>query len=358
MDVMTGYIAKSPAQNTTITFTGGTLNTGNKSVNNLPLGFNLVGNPYPSYVDFELATKIGVENSIWYRSKKEGTYNFHTYNVTGGVSVKDGTAIIPPMQSFWIKTTNVTNSLAFTNNMRLHQDQSVLTNRLKVPKLSTQQLLRLQVSNGTNSDELVVYFNENAQNAMDAYDSQKMFNNITEVPEIYTQLGSEKLVINGMNAIPFDIEIPVGFSTLQPNNFSISASELKNFAAGTRILLIDKQNPTTEFELNEGTTYNFSSETTTGIDRFSLIFHAPGVATGINTSEKLNVQVFVNSANQITIVAPENMDYDIYNGLGQKVSTGFITAQNNTVNQQLRTGIYIVRVSGIGKELTNRVIIK
>jgi hypothetical protein len=365
MEIMKGYIAKSPAQPTTINFTGGTLNTGPQSVANLPLGFNLVGNPYPSYVDFAQATKTNVTNSIWYRSKKEGTYNFHTYNVTGGISINDGTAIIPPMQSFWIKTTSATNTFGFTNDMRSHQDQTVDANRLKAPKANTQQLIRLQVSNATDRDETVIYFNPAAQNSVDEYDTQKMFNNIASKPEIFTKIGNELLVINGMNEVPFNNEIPVGFSTLTAGDFSISRTELTNFDQGTRVILKDKLNPSTEFELSEDISYNFNADiTTASTDRFSLIFRAPGTTTGIENNTKFNAQVFVNASNQITIIAPEKAAYVIYSAVGQKLTEG-IVHQNTTMvdvnsfkGSGTGSGIYIVRVSDNEKELTSKLIIQ
>lgn len=360
MDIMKGYIAISPAQNTTITFTGGTLNTGDKSINNLPLGFNLVGNPYASYVNWTDATKTNISTSIWYRSKSTGSYLFQTYNVAGdGISVNGGIDLIPPMQSFWVKTTNTTNSLGFTNLMRSHQDQTVLINRLKAPKVSTQQFLRLQVSNGTNRDEAVIYVNANAQNTLDAYDSQKMFSNMTEVPEIYTQIGTDKLVINGMNALPYDTEIPLGFSTLQSNNFSISASEVKNFDAETYIILKDKLKPNTETELSQGVVYNFSSDITTpSTDRFSIIFRTRGISTGFKNIENENqVLKTIQSNHQIRIdsnLGQKGM-VSICNTIGQKLMC--MSTTGTLLSKRLNSGVYFVTVNVNGISTTKKVII-
>ena len=352
---MKGYIAKAPAQNTTINFTGGTLNTGDKSVSNLPLGFNLVGNPYPSSLDFAQATKTNVANSIWYRSKKTGSYNFHTYNVTGGVSVNDGVAIIAPMQAFWIKTTSATNTLGFTNNMRSHQDQTVVANRLMVPKVNAQQMMRLQVSNSVNKDESVIYFNTGAQNTVDDYDSQKMFNNTAEVPEIFTVIEGTNLAINGMNTIPYDSKIPLGFKTITEGNFSISVPEFKNFEIGTKVILKDNQNPTVEIDLSTGEIYNFNAPITASTsDRFSLLFRAPSNSTGIETTEKTNAQVFVNAANQIMISSPEKSKYAIYNAMGQLIENGTLNSELQTVNCKLQTGIFVVKVNNE----STRVIVK
>jgi hypothetical protein len=353
---MKGYIAKSPTANTTINFNGGTLNTGAQSLVDMPLGFNLVGNPYASYVDFAQATKTNVLSSIWYRSKKyNNTYNFHTYNVVGGISINDGTAIIAPMQSFWIKTTSATNTFGFTNAMRLHQDQSVAGNRLKAPKVNTQPLLRLQVSNGTNKDETVLYFNPNAQNTVDDYDTQKYFNNVAEVPEIYTKNGSANLVINGMNTIPYNTEIPLGFTTGLEGSFSLSTTEFVNFEPNTRIVLKDKTQPTNETELSQGVVYNFDAGiSTVNNDRFSLVFRTTGVNTYVNTVENANIQVFVNVNNQISINAPQKSNYAIYNMLGENVEIGVISSYTQTLNRKLTKGVYVVKV----ENLTKRVIVK
>jgi len=358
MEVMKGYIAKSPAQNTTISFTGGNLNTGSQPVSNLPVGFNLVGNPYPSYVNWTEATKSNIANSIWYRSKKSGSYNFHTYNVTGGVGVNDGTDIIPPMQSFWIKATNSTNSLTFNNAMRSHQDQSIETNRLKVPKASTQKLLRLQVSNGTNKDETVLYFNSNAQNSIDEFDSQKMFNNVTDIPEIYTLIGNEKLVVNGMNDVQYDTEIPLGFSTLQASDFSIKVSEFNNFDSNTSIILKDNDQQT-EQDLTVGTAYNFESGVTNTSNRFRLIFKTKGTTTGIDSnSKKLSAQVFVNTQNQITIIAPEKCNYAVFNAIGQRQVDGILKSTRESIYKRLNSGIYFVELSTGGQREITKVVIR
>ncbi|MFZ4799255.1 MAG: hypothetical protein ACOYMA_17280, partial [Bacteroidia bacterium] len=89
----------------------------------------------------------------------------------------------------------------------------------KAPTLSnsTQQVLRLQVSNGTNNDEAIIIFNEDALNGYDDFDSPKMSNGNVAIPEIYTMAGSEQLVINGLNSITTNEVVPLGFYTGQAN---------------------------------------------------------------------------------------------------------------------------------------------
>ena len=344
----------------TVDFTG-VVNTGAHSITLSrtagKTGFNLVGNPYPSYLDWNMVTRTNVLPTMWYRTKEGGVYKFYTFVANGSAGVGSPASVtnnIPPMQAFWVRVaTEGTGNIAVDNNMRSHKDVS--GNIMKAPSQTPQQLLRLQVSNGTNTDETVLYFNANASDSFDQYDAQKRSNEDPVIPEIFTQIGNEQLVINGLNSLKYNTEIPLGFSTEQANSFSISANEMTNFESGTRVILIDKLNPSVETELTNGAAYNFSAPITAATTgRFSLLFRALGVATSIDNEHKLNSQVFVNAANQITIIAPEKSNYAIYNAVGQQVENGVTTAKQQTVNCKINTGVYIVKV---GNQST-RVIVK
>ncbi len=351
----------------TVDFTG-EVNTGTHSINLSrtagKTGFNLVGNPYPSYLDWNAVTKNNVSNTMWYRTKEGGVYKFYTYVANEGAGVGSPATVtnkIPPMQAFWVRVnTEGTGSIAVDNTMRSHKD--VAGNIMKAPKQATQQLLRLQVSNGTNTDETVLYFNANASDTFDQYDAQKRSNDELSVPEIFTQVGTEQLVINGMNQVKYNTEIPIGFSTLTAvtnNSMSISANQISNFETGTRIILIDKLNPSVETEFSNGTAYNFSAPVTAPTtNRFSLLFRAPGVATGIDNATKLNARVFVNIQNQIVIVAPEKATYSIYNAMGQIVNEGITTSNYQTSNYKLNTGVYFVQLSVNDQSEIQKVIIR
>ena len=371
MGIMKGYIAISPAQNTTLVFSGGSLNTGSQSVSNLSYagatkkGFNLIGNPYPSYLDWDLGTVSNVLTSVWYRSKSTGAYLFQTYNTLGGLptATNGGTNLIPPMQAFWVRATSATNSVSFDNTMRSHQDQTVATNRLKSPSKANalQQVLRLAVSNGVNTDETVLYSNPNALNGADNYDSPKMTNANIAIPELYTLVEGEQMVINGLNTIPYDTEIPLGFTTGQTNSFTIKASLISNFDAGTQILLKDYQdinNPVTT-DLSDGSNYTFTSDATSNnTNRFTLTFRAPSVSTGINPENNNNIWISTHDG-QLVVNGNSNSEtiVSVYNAIGQKIASQRMTESTKALNTKLATGVYMVAVSNAGKNITKKIII-
>jgi len=363
MEAGKGYIALPSNPAASLQFSG-TLNKGNINVtlSKVGNGFNLIGNPYPSHLTWTLAYVTSkaaqIEPTIWIRtnggSSNSTGWSFTTHNALVGEIVPSWADVdIAPMQAFWVKA-KATGTLILDNTLVRSHNAS---NRLKAPaaKNTTRQRVRLQVSNGTATDEALIYFDAAASSTYDAYDSPKMFINTAPKPEISTKIGNEQLVINGMSEVPFDTEIPVGFSTLTAGYFSISRAELANFQQGTRILLKDKLYPATEFELTEGASYNFNADVTAAsTDRFSLLFRAPGTSTGINDAAKLNAQVFVNATNQITIVSAEKCNYAIYNAVGQQVENGVTTAKQQTVNCKINTGVYVVKVNN----QSTRVIIK
>jgi hypothetical protein len=170
-------------------------------------------------------------------------------------------------------------------------------------------------------------------NAFDTNDAPKYFNTAgSNQPEIYTQVGNEKLVINAMSEINQGTEIPLGFATVKRNDFSISASEFRNFGSDVKVILKDKQT-TTEFDLTSGQSYAFSSGIVNNTERFSIIFRTAGYTTSIdNIISNRNAPVFVNASNQITIVAPEKSNYAIYNAVGHKQDENSLTSTNTVIN--------------------------
>ena len=251
LQAMKGYIFNMAADGN-VTFTGN-FNTGSKSITvsrttgEIKEGFNLIGNPYPSYVNWDLATKTNISSTIWYRTKaKSGSYTFDTYNAISHVGtntngVRAVTGLIPPMQTVWVRVDvgQSSGSVAFNNNMRSHKTELATALKAKSLNNEIQQSVRLSVSNGINNDETILVFNPAASNDLDGFDSEKMSNNNSSFPEIFTSTNSKNLTINGLKTIPYDTEIPIGFTTLSAGNFKIIASDVKNISQETLLVLKD-----------------------------------------------------------------------------------------------------------------------
>jgi len=367
-----GYISTASTAGTTTWNISGNLNNGKIQVPVTALGasytgYNLLGNPYPSYLNWSAVLVLNsgnasiLQSSIWYRTKTGGSYTFQTYNATGDVGTPISTSgNIATMQAFWVLANTGGGTVTLTNAMRSHGDGSA--NPIKLPSAtkSIKQLLRLQVSNAIQTDETVVYFNADASNDYDAFDSPKMSNANAAIPEIYTLAGTKQLVINGMKTLPSTFEMPLGFSTGQSNNFTIEATEISNFAADTRIFLLDKL-LNTDQELTTDAVYTFSSDQVSSADRFSLIFKTPSVTDGLNSANEGSFWISSNASNEIIVhgLSDANTTVTVYNEVGQKLlSTNLLASDKALRTPRLVPGVYLLTVNTAGKNVTRKVILK
>jgi len=377
--VMKGYVAVSLSASDTVTFTG-TLNTGALSIGLTrhtgvaKEGFNLVGNPYPSYLNWESAINNSgttfIKPTMWFRSKNAGNtaYIFDTYNALSHTGTSNNnnseigvTADIPPMQAFWVKVddTHTSGTLSFDNSMRDHQDQSISTNRLKSPANPEQPTLRLQISNGINGDEAIVLFNSNASDEFDDYDSQKMTNANADIPEIYTLAGAEHLAINSLNSLSTNPQLSLGFTTGKANTFTLTAKDIRNFEANTKVILRDNL-LNTEQDLTTDTTYTFTSNATSTDTRFSLIFKSNSNVTALNSLNEA-IDIYKNETNQITISCKGVNETDgvvsIYDQLGKRIITRKISTDTLKINMPSVSGVYFM-IANIGsKSIVKKIVL-
>jgi hypothetical protein len=263
------------------------------------------------------------------------------------------------VQGFWMRVNAGGGTLTLENTNRLHGSN---LNRLKAPAaISTNQIVRLQVSNGINNNETVVYFNEHATAGFDNYDSPLMSNNSISIPEIYTMAGSEEVVINGLQKIEIGNEIALGFMTLSSNEFSIRTNEFSNIPPDIKLILSDKL-VNQEYDLTTGDAYNFSSDATNSLDRFSIIFRSNSAVTGkFIELPGNNTHVFKNLNNQIVIVCNEELisgaNVSVFNSIGQKIVNQQISNGTTILNQALESGIYVVKVNFKENSITRKLVL-
>ena len=372
LDPMKGYIA-TVSTNGIVTFTGGSYNNSNapltvyRTALQSKEGFNLVGNPYPAFYDFGSSLKTNIQPSYWYRAKNAGNtaYVFDTYSVTNGLgtslSGKSVTANIPPMQAFWVRVDDGQSSGTISFDKQYVNHSDLASNRRRSPNASSAKYVRLQVSNGYNYDETILVFNPLASDGYDAYDSPKMSNGSTAIPEIYSKAGNETVAINGMKAFETEKNVALGFNTAQSNSFTIKATEITGFDAGYKIVLYD-DNLKTEYDLTANTAYQFSSSEVNTLSRFEVRFKAPGITTDI-TENAVELTRFVrNNNNQITLhysgQPTGNEILSLYNTAGIMLNKKQILCSEISIDMPYPAGVYVLKAQIGAKIIANKITIK
>lgn len=254
-------------------------------------GFNLVGNPYPSPVDWKLVNALNsnIDNAVYYFSNSDidqygGTYITYINDISS-----DGRAtnIIPSMQGFFIHVTDG----AFPVEGRLVMNNSVRVNDLDHPfiksaKTEQPKLIRLSACFSTSPetpDYTVIYFDSQATPEFDGqYDALKLLNTDTYVPSLFTVTpGASRLSINGMPPPGGKtLFVPLGIVTQADGNIKFRVSALDPSLASMQISLIDSvAGAKREVVLNSEYSVDLKAGDYSG--RFFLKF-APAVTTSVN----------------------------------------------------------------------------
>ena len=262
------------------------------------------------------------------------------------------------MQAFWVRAKTAGTLTLNSNLTKSHQSSNLL--KVRAVTNDQRQRIRLEVSNGTATDESLIFFDAAASNGYDNYDSPKMTNNSVDIPEIYTVVNGQKLVMNGMNGIVNDMEIPIGFTTGKSNTFTLKTTQLANLDADVKVFLKDNSNSNLLTELNLNQEYTFTSDVTDNADRFSLIFKAPSLATADNYIQNQSIRVFSNENNQILVennLSIDNATMLVYNVSGQLEETKKLTGNMTISNLSYGNGVYFVTISFGNKTETTKLII-
>ncbi|MGA8854782.1 MAG: T9SS type A sorting domain-containing protein, partial [Christiangramia sp.] len=342
-------------------------------------GFHLVGNPYPSPIDWEAAQgwiKDNIDDGIYFftasdTSQYTGTYTAYVNDISTGEPLVDGRSsnIIPSMQGFFIKVSDsdsrdlVTGDFGMDNRVRVTDfDQQFLRAQLPDQK----SLLRLEAGyNGAaRKDLMVIYFSSfatpNFEKEMDAH---KLMNTDPAVPSFYNLTEDRKEL--SINAIPFPQtgsynKIPLGIKADQSGEMKITLNSIENLTSNFNIYLIDhakgigqnlSQKPEYRFNINQGI-HN---------SRFELMFSEEKVTNpAIAFDEPFSVETRTGE-----VIVKLNLEENQEGVLRASTMTGQIlhtkrgTGKEEVIfNGITSDGVYIINLQ-VGKTFyTKKVIIK
>ncbi len=326
-------------------------------------GYNLIGNPFPSGLDWN-----AVLNSEYFSYPEETSSTiFYTRNnepavYAAGVGIPaDVTGIIPPMQGFFTKTYRTGNTINLPAAARTHDN---IHDRYKGSPEEI-PLVRLAVSEGQMKDETVVRFDARAKTGLDySFDAVKLFFSPSKTG-IYSLESGSKYAINAQPFPGETLEIPLAVNFINSGSHTISCSQLQRLGS-YKVELIDKVTGLTT-DLNS--VKNITVNTNAGItaDRFILKFS--NLMTGIEDPVITARAFSIYQANSVINIEPLADEWDGITGTVTLLDLNGkpVIIRNNTefrkgsliqLPQPAVEGIYIVDIrSGVMRH-TARMIIK
>ena len=350
------------------TYTAGLARNAAGTANAADAGWQLLGNPYPSPIDFSKTdgvTRTNVDDAIYvYQSTGQYVGQYRSY--VNGV----GSPLVSAMQGFFTRVSEgkTSGSFTFTNAARV-TTFAATPSFYRTAETRPLVNLKLQGAPLLLADETYVYFEQGATAGFDpSFDAAKLPSSSGLSLSSLGAIGN--FSINGLaplsgaaatTTVPLDVEVPA------TGNYSLNAASILNFAAGTQVYLLDTQTGA-RVNLLQKATYNFTATTTSMPGRFSLVFGPDNALATTNSALAQQTQLFPNpTRSSFTLVLPAGLGSapvtaTLYNQLGQvalqrvlPLTAAGATAQFDV--SSLARGVYTLQVTGGTAQVVKRLVI-
>ncbi len=297
-------------------------------------GWNLVGNPYPSGLNW--ADLDDTYGAIYYWDDN----GYKSWNAGSG----DGKSIVMPLQGFFIYVpSNGADNFSVSNSNRVHP-----TNLTYYKEAADAGLLVLEATSPEHTDRLYIRWNETATGAFDfTTDAFKILSANEGVSMLYS-LGDDASKLS-IDQRPATESIPVGFFNSEPGIYEIALGQ----SSGLQGVVLEDTETGVFHPLAEGP-YEFIWSETESDERFKLHFESLNIEAGGLLDKVL---VFAHSG--VLSVKGMNAGFIRVNDvMGREVLSHY--AEGDDLIQlplSVETGVYLVSIQQGAQTITHKVFI-
>lgn len=375
-----GYRAAS-TDNGGFIFTG-TVNTGtvNRVIDNVGSTFapwNLIGNPYPSYLYVKEETGAGAHpgfinvnlaqfapNYVALYGYDNDTSDGNNYTIWNLANTTSSTAITPG-QGFFVASGPGGGSVDFTSGMRaIGNTDDFIAGRQRDDENNAS--LRLNLTNGTDNYVTDFFFNDASTLGLDPGYDAGLFGGSTPGFSIFSQLVEDNVGVNmAIQSLPYsildsEVVVPIGLRVSQGQQVTISSAN-NTIPSGVEVYLEDTVANTSTLISNSDYVFTTDSDLN-GVGRFYLRFTSTTLSTPEATLNGLQIYT-TTSPRALFIKGPLAMatTVSLYDIQGRMVLSSVLDAASN-VNQvdvsKLSSGVYVVKLNNSAQQKTQKVILK
>lgn len=351
------------------------------------LGYNLVGNPYPSNIDLqalyelnkgEIAADPAISTSFYFWDstannvyvQQGSSYGGQAYGVFNAKSGSTGMGIpaagpkegltsrkIPKSeitvgQGFMVKALKKNATLQFNNSIRTDKNSGVKFIGARGEEgVDDRYWLSVTTPGNLTSTLAVVYF-DGGTDALGAEDSEARGGS----DEVFSHVSGKNIAINGKSTFADTDVVEIGTRHFAAGLHTIALEKAEGiFASGQQIYLKDKITGAVT-NLSQGN-YAFEAQPGESTGRFEIVYK-PGSVLATDVSTKEEVQVY-RAADDFVVKAPKRItSLEIYDMSGRLVRAFRPNTPEAVVNgSELANGVYLMNVKQ-GQEQTVKKIVK
>jgi hypothetical protein len=238
-------------------------------------GWNMIGNPYPSTIDWDATgwTRNNTDNVLYIWNPNNNQYASYV----GGVGVNGGTKYIPSSQAFWVRAIGPSPAVTLNETVKSSVDQAYMNSQ---PQSSVSDMLSLTLHGSNGNDQTIVRFASAATDSFDVnFDALKFSSMDTLMPYFASYIDTASdFSINALAPLTADITVALRATAGITGNFTITRDSISNLPASVCIMLEDLLTGTLT-QMSPGASYSFNMSDTTSAPRFLLHF-GPALTTG------------------------------------------------------------------------------
>lgn len=307
-------------------------------------GWNLVGNPYPSAINWLGSgwTKTNLDNAIY-------LYNGTGYSAfVGGVGVNGGTQYIPAGQGFFVHASASGPRLTIPRASTVHNTQEYYKSSTE----TIENLLRIKISGNGSEDETVVRLSEESTNGFDSeMDAYKLMSLDAAATQIFTRIDAD-YAINTIPQVSTGTEVALSVNVGTEGSYTINTSGMSSFGNNTAIYLEDTELNTIT-DLNVTPEYAFTAQAGEN-NRFKLLINT---SAGIGHND---ISSFVYTSGNEVFIRNLEGNVQVFAINGQLVASDY-SAANSVSKLKLPAGsqgIYLVKLTNDKGVYTGKVLVK
>ncbi|WP_418639516.1 fibronectin type III domain-containing protein [Winogradskyella sp.] len=375
LDKGVGYRAARDASEdgisgTTVTFTGEVETTGftipiTESAGSYN-GWNLIGNPYPSYIDF--ITFFDLNKTKLDSGAYQAIYGFDGDASNGWTILNhlNSGQLIAPGQGFFVKSKSSNETISFTPAMRTTGATDDFILGRNTTDSSNGGYIKIQINNNAlDTFNTAIHFNENATLGLDPGYDAALFQDVAPEFSIYSKLVEDNtgafMAIQALGTSDINnTTIALGINALQGQEITVSLSE-STLPNATEVYLEDTL--TNTFTLLSDHDYTFTAlSDISGVGRFYLRLEANALSLEQQNLDRLSIY---KKPNEKAIVIEGQLQtqtrFALYDLNGRVLMNNTLdsstTIQSIDVDH-LTTGIYIIKlISNANIKRTQKLII-
>lgn len=314
-------------------------------------GFNLVGNPYPSPINWQnywdlygSSSNLNPAIYVWVASSDYnagGTGDYFAYD--GSTQTGDFDGNISIGQAFWVKSTLNNNNFTLTNAVRTAG--TPLTYLQKTNEVAN--YAKIEVSGNGNKDNVMLHFGDYESYYSDKQDLGKIMNSSNS---IYALKSDNSKVKIGKYPYPVSTSvIPIQLKLKSAGEYTISASSF-NIGDDYVAYWIDKKT-NSKILLSSDTKFTFGTESEMVENRFSIQLMNKSYKTDnslesntvntYTTTNKLNIQLSDNSNTFATVSL-----FDLLGKEVVRVNSSFENGKAELNTAEIASGVYFLYIAG------------